>query len=391
MPEGGSTAQRPVGAVHTWLDALRRELGASRWSVAVREGSVWNVRSDDPSLHDGLISQLLGDERRHRVDRSIVVDVAEIGDVGERLRATGLERLLIVPGGPDARIILDAPDLARAQEFVASPAGLGTTFDLAGALQAEQLAGDLIILSDWWPEEGPPPSTATLEGTLLAGRMAVNAGSVQDAAVETRRNALLRERARIASVIHEGITQVLTNVAVQLEVIRHVSQDPEQLQEIVDSSRHAVLQALESLRTVIFDLTPPDEEWTDLAAGLDGFVADFAGQWGLQVRMRLVGEARDLDAEIVSMGFAFVQEALTNVRRHAQATSATVTLTYDPDHVSIEVLDDGIGLQDRGADEDLRPHQGLSIVESRARLLDGRLEIVSTPGAGTAVRVEVPA
>jgi len=59
--------------------------------------------------------------------------------------------------------------------------------------------------------------------------------------------------------------------------------------------------------------------------------------------------------------------------------------------VGIEVLDDGIGFQDGQEDDDLRPHQGLSIVESRVRLLDGRFEVVSTPGAGASVRVEVPA
>lgn len=384
-------SERPPAAIHRWLDALREELGAGRWAVGLREGAVWNVLSAEPTLYDALISQLLAGSGAGSSQRATLFDVEEFGDIGERLRTAGVQRLLIVPGGPDARIVLDAPDMEAAQRFVASRTGLGTSFDLSEALRAERLAADLVALANWWPDGvASPPATATIEGTLLAGRIASAAHSMAGSAVESRHTALLRERARIASVIHEGITQELTNVAIQLEVLKHVAEEPDTIRDMVGSSRGAVLQALESLRTVIFDLTPPEEEWTDLVGGLAGFVTDFQAQWGLAVAFTVHGESRELDAEIVSMAFALVQEALTNVRRHAQTTSAEVSLTFTAERLHVEVRDQGRGI---GAEpeDDLRLHQGLKIIASRARLLDGRLTIDSSPGEGTCVHVEVPA
>lgn len=383
--------QRPPAAIHGWLDALREELGAGRWAVGLREGSVWNVLSTEPTLYDALISQLLSEYGGGSTGYAALFEMGDLGDVGERLHAAGVERLLVVPGGPDARIVLDAPDINAAQKFVAARTGLGTSFDLSEALQAERLAADLVALSNWWPEGGDgPPATLTMEGTLLAGRIAAAADSVAGSVVESRRTALLRERARIASVIHEGITQELTNVSIQLEVLKHVAEEPETIRDMVGSSRQAVLQALESLRTVIFDLTPPDEEWTDLVTGLSGFVVDFGAQWGIDVGLAISGEPRDLDIEVVSMAFAFVQEALTNVRRHADTDHAEVSLTFTPQRLHLEVRDDGRGIQEP-ADDELRLHQGLKIVESRVRLLDGKFVISSEPGEGTSVRLEVPA
>lgn len=390
MDSGSSAGQRSPAPIRSWLDALRHELGARRWSVALREGEAWHISTDAPSLHDGMLAQLLLEDGLHGAQRASLLEVDQLGDVGERLRTAGIEHLLIVPGGPDARIILDVPDLEQARQFVSAHTGLGTTFDLAAALRTEQLAADLVTLSQWWPGEGDVPSTATLEGTLLAGRIAAAADTARDSETDLRRNALLRERARIASVIHEGITQVLTNVSVQLEVLRHVAEDPDKIRQMVGSSREAVLQSLESLRSVIFDLTPPDEEWTDLVAGLRGFVADFAAQWGVETELAIEGATRDLDAEIVSMSFAFVQEALTNVRRHAETDKAWVTLTFTPQRLAITVADHGRGVAESDSDE-LRPHQGLSIVQSRVRLLDGTFTMDSQPDRGTTVQIEVPA
>lgn len=388
-PDGDQSVTPSPKPIHQWLTALREELGAGRWAVGLREGAVWNVLSDEPALYDALISQLLADAPLP-ADRAVLLDVAELGDVGRRLGAAGVSRLLVVPGGQNARIVLDAVDLAAAQRFVAAPTGLGTSFDLAEALHAERMAADLAALAHWWPDASPPPATTTIDGTLLAGRMAAAATSMAGSAAESRRTALLRERARIASVIHEGITQVLTNVAIQLEVLKHVAEEPDTIRDMVGASREAVLQALESLRTVIFDLTPPHEEWTDLVGGLSGFINDFNAQWGMDASLAVHGDARELDAEIISMAFAFVQEALTNVRRHAATTEAQVTVTFTPQRLHVQVRDEGQGIQS-STDDELRRHQGLTIIESRVRLLDGRLTIESQPGQGTTIHVEVPA
>lgn len=386
----GSVFQQSTNAVSSWLDQLVAQVGADRWSVGVRDGKSWVVRSPSPALQDDVISELLATYPALGTKVAVLLKATEIEPHGARLQATGIDHLLILPGGNDARIILFNPSADRSHELVASPAPLGPHFDLASAIRAEDLAGDLLQLIAWWPEADELPSTKTLEGTLLVGRMANASRQPKASGTESTRNSLLRERSRIASVIHEGITQVLTNIAVNLEVVKHVADQPDTVREMAATSRTAVLEALESLRTVILDLTPPSDDWADLVGGLSGFVADFESQWGIGVAVTTHGTPRELDSEIVSLVFAFVQEGLTNVRRHAATQSAEVDVTFTRDQIAVEVRDEGRGVQEAN-ESDLRLHQGLKIMESRVRLLDGEFSFTSEEGVGTTVRIEVPA
>ena len=206
----------------------------------------------------------------------------------------------------------------------------------------------------------------------------------------TRNNALLRERARIASVIHEGITQVLTNVAVQMEVLDKLLEQPEAARSLLVRNREAVLEALDSLRGAILELTPNAPEWTELAGGLERFVSDFAAQWGLDVSFRLEGESRDVDPEMVALVFGFVQEALSNVRKHAGTPAAAVSLSFGDGSLTVEVRDEGQGFDPAARTEGFREHQGLSLTRSRARLMGARVDVDSAPGAGARLVLSAP-
>ena len=206
----------------------------------------------------------------------------------------------------------------------------------------------------------------------------------------TRNNALLRERARIASVIHEGITQVLTNVAVQMEVLDKLLEQPEAARSLLVRNREAVLEALDSLRGAILELTPNAPEWTELAGGLERFVSDFAAQWGLDVAFAIEGAPRDVDPEIVALVFGFVQEALSNVRKHAGTTAADVVLSFAAGDLSVRVNDEGGGFDPAARTEGFREHQGLSLTRSRARLMGARVDVDSAPGSGACLTLHVP-
>jgi signal transduction histidine kinase len=207
-----------------------------------------------------------------------------------------------------------------------------------------------------------------------------------------RNNAMLTERARIAGVIHEGITQVLTNVAIQMEVLDQVMEDPEAARKMVRAMRTAVLEALDSLRGAILELTPNAPEWTDLAGGLERFIGDFGAQWGLELTYDVEGTPRDVDPDILALVFAFVQEGVGNIRKHAGTEVATISLTFQEDSVVVTVEDEGKGFDPAGqADEGFRLHQGLQIIRSRVRLAGGKLDIQSTPGKGTRMLLEVVA
>jgi signal transduction histidine kinase len=207
-----------------------------------------------------------------------------------------------------------------------------------------------------------------------------------------RNNAMLTERARIAGVIHEGITQVLTNVAIQMEVLDQVMEDPEAARKMVRAMRSAVLEALDSLRGAILELTPNAPEWTDLAGGLERFIGDFGAQWGLELTYNVEGTPRDVDPDVLALVFAFVQESLGNIRKHAGTEVASIGIDFQEETVAVTVEDEGKGFDPaEKAEEGFRLHQGLQIVRSRVRLAGGKLDIKSTPGKGTRMLLEVVA
>lgn len=204
-----------------------------------------------------------------------------------------------------------------------------------------------------------------------------------------RTNALLQERARIASMIHEGITQVLTNVVLQMELLDRLMDDPTAARKMITRLRDAVLEALDSLRGAILELTPAAPEWSDLAGGLERFVGDFAAQWGLEVGYSVVGKKREVDPEVLALIFGFVQEGLSNVRKHAEVSEAEVTLTFTEDTVKVEIADSGRGFEpEKVAEEGFRQHQGLSIMRSRARLAGASFDVGARDGGGTVIQLE---
>jgi signal transduction histidine kinase len=205
-----------------------------------------------------------------------------------------------------------------------------------------------------------------------------------------RRISLLRERSRLASMTHEGITQVLTNVAIQLEVLDQVLEDPATARGMIRSSRTAVLEALDSIRGAVFEIAPAVPEWGDLANGLRRYAADFGAQWGLDVSYSVEGPAREVSADVLALAFAFVQEGLTNLRRHAHTTEGEVTLRFEPTGLSLSVCDRGVGFDRSDRQEHgFREQRGLALTEARAKLLGGRFEVRSSPGHGTCISLRI--
>lgn len=288
-------------------------------------------------------------------------------DTGSNRLRSGQALRIEVVANPQANTIAKLVGLKGDREWSIGRSHGGTVLLASGDLQEVQSIASLANLLDAASTRGRDTSA-------------------------TRNNAMLTERARIAGVIHEGITQVLTNVAIQMEILDQVMEDPEAARKMVRAMRAAVLEALDSLRGAILELTPNAPDWTDLAQGLERFVGDFGAQWGLELTYEVEGAPRDVDPDVVALVFGLVQEALSNIRKHAGVEEALVRLNFTDDSVSIEIVDEGKGFDpaDR-SDEGYRQHQGLQIVRSRVRLAGGRLAIDSTPGKGTTMSLEVSA
>ncbi len=196
--------------------------------------------------------------------------------------------------------------------------------------------------------------------------------------------ATTQERNRVARDIHDGLGHHLTVVQMQVQAARAVlAADPARADAVLAKAQQQATEALAEVRRSVAALREP-RTTPPLPTALEGLAAETSAA-GVPTELRVDGPARDLPAESAESLFRAAQEGLTNVRKHAGATSARVLLRFGADSVCLEVSDDGRGLPGAAASG-----FGLLGLRERAARLGGRLEFAATPGGGTTLLVEVP-
>ena len=195
------------------------------------------------------------------------------------------------------------------------------------------------------------------------------------------------ERKRLARELHDETGQALTSILLGLRSIEESSKDKPELREAVLALREIVVETLHDVRRLAVELRPKALDDFGLVPALERLAETFAEQTDVDVHLQAaLGEDR-LPAEIETALYRIVQEALTNVVKHAQASIVSVVLTRKGQSVVAVVEDDG-----RGFDPARAREEGLGLLGMRERiaLLDGRVTIESTGRGGTTVAVEVP-
>ncbi|TQS44500.1 sensor histidine kinase [Cryptosporangium phraense] len=208
-------------------------------------------------------------------------------------------------------------------------------------------------------------------------------------AEETER-AVTEERLRIAREMHDLIAHSLGAIAIQAGVGRRViDNQPAEARNALDAIESTSRQALAELRRTLTALRRSDPEGVPAApapglADLEGVLA-VARDSGVQVDVSRAGDVRPLPADLDLAAFRIVQEAVTNVVRHAGTDRASVRLEYRADALAISVVDDGVGSGDA-------PGTGYGLVGMRERvtLLDGEFEAGPRPEGGFRVSALVP-
>ncbi len=212
----------------------------------------------------------------------------------------------------------------------------------------------------------------------------------QHLAQAERDRAVTDERARLARDIHDTLAQSLSAIELLLRAADDaVGTDDERAHDLVGQARGAARDSLAEARRVVQDLTPPDLDRTTLVAAL----RRVAERQPLDVSVHTAGDVRPLPVPVETALLRVAQSALANVVQHSGAVRARLTLTYERDTVTLDVVDDG-----RGFDPELAAGAagasgrgfGLPSVRSRARELGGTVTLETSPGAGTALAVTLP-
>lgn len=190
------------------------------------------------------------------------------------------------------------------------------------------------------------------------------------------------ERSRIGRDLHDTVGQALTALQIDLELART---RPDEAARRLGACATVCEETLAELRRVVHDLRPPELAAAPLAELLRAYTERFELRTGIAVSFRTVGGDVRSD-EIATCLFRILQEALTNVSRHAAAGEVGVTLAVTDGTASLDVVDDGRGF-DRAA---VRQGAGLRGMRERCEFLGGTLAIDSRPGTGTRIAVVLP-
>ena len=195
------------------------------------------------------------------------------------------------------------------------------------------------------------------------------------------------ERRRIAEDIHDDSIQVIAAMGMRLQLLRRTLRDPDQLGMLADAEL-AVQLSITRLRQLVFDLHPPGLEQEGLSVALAIAVDMADGEAAATYRLDDQLPSRPSNEISVNL-FRIAQEALANVREHAQASRVTVTLLARDGGFAMSVADDGCGFEP-ALTAPGTPSAGFASMRSRSRLSGGSLRVDTALGRGTTVEAWLP-
>lgn len=213
---------------------------------------------------------------------------------------------------------------------------------------------------------------------------------------QARRAGLIGERQRLAHEIHDTLAQGFASIVMNLEAADAIlpTEHSPQAHWHLDQARLTARESLAEARRLVWALRPKLLEEAPLPEALARLAERWAEASNVAAHTAVTGAPRPLPPEVEATLFRVAQEALTNVRKHAQAHRTALTLSYMNDRVALDARDDGTGFDPGGAgvvvDTARESGFGLGTMRERVEQLGGTLSIESAPGEGTTLVVELP-
>jgi signal transduction histidine kinase len=273
--------------------------------------------------------------------------------------------------------------------LAAAAVGLAAVQLTPGRVQAPTVVSNGLAIGAAW-----------LLGHFVGVRRAYTArlertAELERARAELARRAVAEERLRLARELHDVVAHSISVIAVQSGVGAHVAAtQPEEAAKALAAIEVTSRAALTELRRLLGVLRQEGEPQGSLApvpglADLDGLLAEVA-KAGLGVRLRVEGTPSPLPAGLDLSAYRIVQEALTNVVKHAGPARAQVTIGYRDQDVTVEVIDDGRGVTAPTGDGRAKVGHGLIGMRERVQVFGGDLETGPRAGGGFRVAARLP-
>ncbi|ALS26078.1 histidine kinase [Paenibacillus sp. 32O-W] len=202
------------------------------------------------------------------------------------------------------------------------------------------------------------------------------------------------ERKRIAREIHDGPAQSLANLVLRTEIAERMlnKQEFQMVKHELVDLKGQVRSGLEEIRKIIFNLRPMALDDLGLVPTLRKYVQDFEEKTRIHSTFETIGKEIRLPSAMEAGIYRLVQEAFTNVMKHAHASHVSLKLQYQAQMVKISIQDNGAGFNTKFVEARSKnsSHFGLIGMKERVELLEGRMDIESNIGSGTLITIHIP-
>lgn len=199
------------------------------------------------------------------------------------------------------------------------------------------------------------------------------------------------ERQRISQELHDGTSQTMVSILTYLRILHDKLTTKEQ-KDFLAGIRELISQTLDSIRALAVNLHPPLLKDLGLIVAIEKFL-DMVQQTSTDIKIKFEyqGDFSKLPDMLALVCYRIIQEGITNIVKHAQATQATVKIIYTKTKIDLEIIDDGIGFNEETAQRaKLNHHLGLRSMQKRIELLQGKFEIISKLNKGTIIKITIP-
>lgn len=196
------------------------------------------------------------------------------------------------------------------------------------------------------------------------------------------------ERRRVVREIHDGPAQTMANIVFRAEVCeRLIDTDMQRAKNELKELREQVREVLKETRKIIFDLRPMTIDDLGLIPTIKRIVDTLEQRSDVDAEVIVLGVEKRLDAHVEIGLFRIIQEAITNIEKHAKASKAWIRIDFRPKLISVIIEDNGQGFTPKN--ENNGQSFGLMGMKERVNLLNGELEISSDQGKGTKIYIKV--
>ncbi|WP_162264700.1 sensor histidine kinase [Candidatus Nitrospira inopinata] len=314
-----------------------------------------------------------------------LVQIVGVAEVDPRAPGLSLAEQLGIPVTRDYRQLLD-------MERVDLIIDVSGSSEVWHALQDFHRMGVTVIGGAsakfmWELIEARIRATAEIEKTLTKYQ------SLYRLYVKESSAAVTEERTRIACEIHDGLVQSLAGVNFKLDLCQQLlRKNPKAGLATIKETKAQLKLAIQEARQVIFNLRPLHYDKMELIPALTNYFKSYETNTHIATHFTVTGDERTLFPRTKIFLFRIIQEALSNVEKHAKAKRVSIRLEIDVEMLRITIIDNGIGFDMEAVlrDPEKWDHFGIKGILERARLVGGEGRIESKKGHGTKVVVEVP-